>query len=655
MLLTALSAFFCAVASPPTIERAAGHFPIDLRQPSFETLIPTHDFEGLEVDVRPAGFGHTLHLYGTDRTLRTATPVATIRLDNRRRPRIVSHRILPVVPSTAPPLTPDALRAALNLHLGSAPDLVGPIRLWAVGDAYRPLRAVSYDHPIRDMARPTYLVDPSTGRIVDRFDATFERPGHTSDGRKAPSALVYPVDPIRTPETVDVRMPESTRFGLTSSHFDVYNCVDLGETYRANTDLGEVDLRMCTHRSPLPPDGGQWRFSPVPYPEDTNLDEDDFAGPHLLWHGEQTIASLTALGLPLDDRPSEWQRLKTLSNYRLTDLSSEAAMSDPEGPLSAYDNAFFRRGRETSEGEPTPPELVFGQGTVGDFAYDADVIIHEIGHFAVWTQGGPSYVRTTEHGSSAEPGALNEGLADYFAAILTDDPEIATYSGDALGRSYIRTLDGEARCPDSLMGQVHADSQPFSQALWSYRSTLEPTDQALLDRSIVDALPTIGSTGGFSTAVEAVVAEVDLQLSAAHAEALFTEFSRRSVHACDPHVPVTESGVEVRSYSLVPAFYPNSYHDPIPGYVQFRINEDGPIDVVVEFIQRKSTEVDLYGTNDPQDVLFLHKSGGPIVHDGYFDDDLDRWVWSHDGELVGTATRTAEIGATFDGPEVEYA
>ena len=118
---------------------------------------------------------------------------------------------------------------------------------------------------------------------------------------------------------------------------------------------------------------------------------------------------------------------------------------------------------------------------------------------------------------------------------------------------------------------------------------------------------------------------------------------------------MTESGVEVRSYSLVPAFYPNSYHDPIPGYVQFRINEDGPIDVVVEFIQRKSTEVDLYGTNDPQDVLFLHKSGGPIVHDGYFDDDLDRWVWSHDGELVGTATRTAEIGATFDGSEIEYA
>ena len=34
---------------------------------------------------------------------------------------------------------------------------------------------------------------------------------------------------------------------------------------------------------------------------------------------------------------------------------------------------------------------------------------------------------------------------------------------------------------------------------------------------------------------------------------------------------------------------------------------------------------------------------------------LDRYVWAHDGELVGRATRTAEVGPTFDGSEIEYA
>ena len=655
MLLTALSAFVCAWATPPTVERTAGHLSIDLRQPSFESLIPSHAFDHFEVESRTAGFGHTLHLYGIHGTLRTEAPVAVIRLDDKQRPRIVSHTLLPVVVPSSPHMTLTRLQEQITQQLGMAPDVVGPVRLWNVGDSYRPLRVVSFDQPAHGLTRPTVLVDPSSGRIVDRFDATFDGPAHSPDGHKDPSTLVYPIDPVRTPELVDVTLPESTRHGLVSTHFDVHNCVDLGETYRADTELGTVDLRKCTARSPLPPDGGQWRFDPVPYPEDTDRDEDAFAGPHLLWHGEQTIASLIAIGLPLDERPLEWQRLETLSNYRLTDLSTEDTMSDPDAALSAYDNAFFRRGWEANDGSLVPPEMVYGQGTVGDFAYDGDVIIHEIGHFAVWTQGGPSWVRSTEHGSSAEPGALNEGLADYFAAIFTDDPEIGTYSGESIGRSYIRTLDGDARCPDALMGQVHADSQPFSQSLWTLRGTLDESDRAALDRAVVDALPAIGSRGGFRTAVDAIVAEVELQLSAGHAEALQAEFNRRSVHECFPHVAVEASGEQVRSYTLVPTFYPDSHHDPIPGYVQFRIDEDGPLDVVVEFIQRKSTEVDLWGTNDPRDVLFIHKSGGPIVHDGYNDDELDRYVWAHDGELVGRATRTAEVGPTFDGSEIEYA
>jgi MYXO-CTERM domain-containing protein len=654
MLLTALSAFVCAWASGPIVERTAGHPPIDTRQPALTSLIPAHGFDEIKVRTRSASFGQTLHLYGVYRSVPTHAPVAVIRLDDENRPRLLSHSLLPVEPPPSSTLAEAELAARVGQATGRRPDLIGPIRLRVIGSSYRAVRALSYDHPLQGMVRPTFLVDPASGRILERFDATFDGPGHSPDGDKVPSALVYPIDPLLTPDLIDVELPESTRYGLVSEHFSIHNCVDLGETYSANTELGTVELRMCTERAPLPPDGGQWRFTPVPYPEDTALDEDDFAGPQLLWHGEQTIDALMELGLPLDERPLEWQRLTTLSNARLTDLSSEETMSDPSSPLSPYDNAYFRRGRETSDDRLVPPELVFGQGTVGDFAYDVDVIIHEIGHFAVWTQGGPSYTRSTIHGSSAEPGALNEGLADYFAAIFTGDPVVGTYSGDALGRSYIRTLSGDARCPDALMGQVHADSQPFSQALWSFRTTLAAPDQTTLDGAIVDALPAIGARGGFAAAVESIVAEVELQLSAEDATALAAEFSRRSVDACIPHVPVPVSGLEARSYTLVPAFYADSYDQPIPGYVQFVIEEDGPIDVSVDFIQTRSTEVDLWGTNDPRDVAVLFKSGGPIVHDGYYDDDLERWVWSHNADGVGSAVRTTDLGTNFDGTEIEY-
>ena len=101
----------------------------------------------------------------------------------------------------------------------------------------------------------------------------------------------------------------------------------------------------------------------------------------------------------------EWQRLETLSNYRLTDLSTEDTMSDPDGPLSAYDNAFFRRGWEANDGSLVPPEMVYGQGTVGDFA-DADVIIRSR---ALRGLDQEALGTPTEHGSSAEPARSTKG------------------------------------------------------------------------------------------------------------------------------------------------------------------------------------------------------------------------------------------------------
>ena len=125
------------------------------------------------------------------------------------------------------------------------------------------------------------------------------------------------------------------------------------------------------------------------------------------------------------------------------------------------------------------------------------------------------------------------------------------------------------------MGQVHADSQPFSQSLWTLRGTLDESDRAVLDRAVVDALPRSGLAVA-SAPVDAIVAEVDLLLSTEHAEALQADSNRRSVHEYFPHVAVETSGEQIRSYTLVPTFYPDSHQNPIR-VCAVPIDEDGPL------------------------------------------------------------------------------
>lgn len=611
----------------------------------------TTRFDSLQVDTRSAAFGTTALVYGEREGFRTHAPIAVVRRDPKGRARLVVSWRAAFAPVPEATLTVDAVRDAVSPGLAAAD--VGPVRWWLVGDELRLARAVWSDHPTDGLTHPRLLVDAGTARVLAREEDASHGLGHDPEGPKSPAADVYPVDPELTPELQRVELPESARHTLAGAHLTVSNCLDLGTTYSTNSDLGTVDLRQCEARSPVPPDGGQWLFTPEPYPLDTALDEDPFAAPHLLFHGEETLTAFETLGLSLAERPEQWQRLMAETNRRTVDLFDETSMSDPDAALAPYDNAFFRRGRERSDGSYTHPELVFGQGTVGDFAYDLDVIIHELGHFVVWTQSGPSFVRNTVHGSSAEPGALNEGLADYFAAIFTSDPDIATYSGMSLGRSFIRTLEGSASCPEAIFGQVHADSQPFSQALWGFRTTLPLDEQERLDRTVLDALPMVGTTGGFAAAVDAIVAEAALQLGDDRADELAEAFAARSVDACAPHVAAS-NGTEVRSFSQVPAFYDDIYAEPIPGFVQLVVPDDGPLDLTIEFTQRHSLDVDLWGTNEPADVIVLGRAGGPITHTPFEDDTLERFVWDHDGTVLGTATRLEELPPALDGRSIDY-
>src|SRR5690606_8484190 len=91
-------------------------------------------------------------------------------------------------------------------------------------------------------------------------------------------------------------------------------------------------------------------------------------------------------------------------------------------------NAFF--GDFDGDGRG---DVSFGTSEDGhDFAYDADVVYHEFGHSLVDGLGSPGFLNADAIGLDWVGGGLNEGSADVLAMLLTLDPLMAEYAGQAL-------------------------------------------------------------------------------------------------------------------------------------------------------------------------------------------------------------------------------
>lgn len=130
----------------------------------------------------------------------------------------------------------------------------------------------------------------------------------------------------------------------------------------------------------------------------------------------------------------------------------------------------------------------FGDGGVDD-GEDADIIAHEYGH-AVQHDQNASW-------GGGEMGAMGEAFGDYLAMSFYFDAGDATYQlannpcvGEWDATSYsgsnppcLRRTDGNKIYPDDLVGQVHADGEIWSRALWDIRAVLggPTTDQLVLE------------------------------------------------------------------------------------------------------------------------------------------------------------------------------
>ncbi|MEC7524321.1 MAG: MYXO-CTERM sorting domain-containing protein [Myxococcota bacterium] len=218
-----------------------------------------------------------------------------------------------------------------------------------------------------------------------------------------------------------------------------------------------------------------------------------------------------------------------------------------EGPDVPYDNAAY---------SPTSGDdcgfMLFGQGASTDFSYDADVVYHELTHGIVDGIAGLGFFLVDALGLSYDPGAVNEGTADYFAATISGDPLMAEYfMGRAgSGEGALRRLDNDLVCPDDLVGESHFDGRIWAGFGWEVREQIgaEKTD-ALIFTTVasLDMVPSLAELAEVTMAT-ADAMEAAGTLTAEDRAIVQRSLEGRGLVGCERVVPL-DSGEARLAYS----------------------------------------------------------------------------------------------------------
>lgn len=185
------------------------------------------------------------------------------------------------------------------------------------------------------------------------------------------------------------------------------------------------------------------------------------------------------------------------------------------------DNSFFREDKAN---------ITLGKGGVDD-GEDAEVIVHEYGHSV---QDG----QVTGFGTTLESGSIGEAFGDYLAVAVTSwasgrptrTDEACVADWDSVSYSAaphcLRRLDGTKHYPENIVGEVHADGEIWSRALWDIRTALGDTRASTL---IVEAQFSFAKDTTFNAAAKATVAAANRLYGAAAANTVTKAFADRGL------------------------------------------------------------------------------------------------------------------------------
>ena len=534
----------------------------------------------------------------------------------------------------------DAVRRgpAANLGLAALDPRNARLVIFAPGPAAVPRLAWLLRVPasLARMESLRVFVDAQDGRVLSRENLVRHGAVRTAN--------VYPHNPVVDVATVVASIESDvdvTSDQLVGPDIVGSNCIDNRACQTITYGGMNLSVHACDMVSHATADPANRNFLAIMRPPSDLAPEDDFAEVQMFYHATRAHSFFEGLGLTaLSQRP-----MRAVANLRIPDLNNPlvalctGATANPASVLVPFDNAaFFPAGG--LGGFPDEDMILFGQGSTLDFAYDGDVVAHEMTH-AVMGTIAPFYAAAVPDalGLDLTPGGTMEGYSDYFSSVIHGDPVVGDYALDGLGAG--RTLDNAKRCPDDLIGEVHADGEPWGGALWEIRGALPERRRAEFDAAVyaaVEALGTGDSPIGDTPAV--IAAEIELRIGPAAANLATMKFAARGWDDCNDRVIDLSDGAR-KQVLFLQGTDTIGIDTMIPAVVSFRLvlPEDARA-IHVDVSSSQAGGTGLPGTGGQPAVSVLVKAGGvPIA-----------WTWGSGSEH--DAEYEAELALTAGGGEV---
>ena len=272
-------------------------------------------------------------------------------------------------------------------------------------------------------------------------------------------------------------------------------------------------------------------------------------------HGKWAHAKLGRDAHEVCKRSLRWKRVTRSQNrfealmvyYHITRAQRyihQLGFSDSNDPRNGIDDRSqvavadaFRADNDFYS--PFDRKIRYGTGGVDD-AEDADVILHEYGH-AMQDSESHAFVSSGKF----EDGALAEGSADYWAAVMsslspattnTDDVCIFDWDGTTWGRVVPpfhrrcgrraddgRTLSQAKGSQPGCSLDIHCVGQVWSSALWDLRKPIGPINAETMDRIYLAAQFMYHANEHFNQAANALVNADGLLTGGANRTAICTE------------------------------------------------------------------------------------------------------------------------------------
>lgn len=188
----------------------------------------------------------------------------------------------------------------------------------------------------------------------------------------------------------------------------------------------------------------------------------------------------------------------------------------------AEDNSWY---------DPSTDIIDLGRGGVDD-AEDVEVTWHEYGH-AIQDAQVPNF------GTSNQAGAIGEGFGDYIAVTMsqrnapdtTKTPWACVMDWDSTAYTSttphcLRRVDGTKMFPGDMVGEVHADGEIWSRALWDMNNNL---GRRVATRIIVEAQFSFTPSTTFAAAANTTVATAQALYGPAEAAVTRQAFVDRGI------------------------------------------------------------------------------------------------------------------------------